>query len=313
MKLTLLFGSIFLISLYQTLQSHQPLAILLQPTFSVFVSILSLLLLLVRLFYYLLPPITHAEFTRIAQEATSVFLDLFLITHNLTTTYYKPILTFLVIDLLKVLDTSIALKSKLAHKRALPPRQIIRLLAADFLFFVFTAALLRGTLKVRGGLANTLWYELLFYTLRTPLHFLFISKTFYPITDLLADVLKVIVYARATVFFFFALDVVILRSFLLVIFALMSVIRKIRTWRAQRLLTSIEPVVLDAPETCVICQNSVDVAVRLPCKHTFHKECISDWLARSSRCPICQRDFRRVSSTEISDDVMFNNWRFREF
>ncbi|KPV72154.1 uncharacterized protein RHOBADRAFT_55988 [Rhodotorula graminis WP1] len=30
--------------------------------------------------------------------------------------------------------------------------------------------------------------------------------------------------------------------------------------------------------------------ILLPCAHTFHTECLGDWLAVSGRCPLCQRD-----------------------
>ncbi|RUS79260.1 hypothetical protein EGW08_012990 [Elysia chlorotica] len=41
---------------------------------------------------------------------------------------------------------------------------------------------------------------------------------------------------------------------------------------------------------CVICMNEFELAEPLrylPCMHTYHKECIDDWLMRSFTCPSC--------------------------
>lgn len=41
---------------------------------------------------------------------------------------------------------------------------------------------------------------------------------------------------------------------------------------------------------CVICMNEFvigDPLRYLPCLHTYHKECIDDWLMRSFTCPSC--------------------------
>lgn len=41
--------------------------------------------------------------------------------------------------------------------------------------------------------------------------------------------------------------------------------------------------------TCIICLSDFregEDCIRLPCGHTFHPECIAEWLARSQRCPL---------------------------
>ncbi|KAH9508202.1 RING finger protein 11 [Bulinus truncatus] len=41
---------------------------------------------------------------------------------------------------------------------------------------------------------------------------------------------------------------------------------------------------------CVICMNEFSFGEHLrylPCLHTYHKECIDDWLMRSFTCPSC--------------------------
>ncbi|CAJ2679594.1 RING finger protein [Trifolium pratense] len=44
--------------------------------------------------------------------------------------------------------------------------------------------------------------------------------------------------------------------------------------------------------TCSICLVDFSVgleAIRLPCLHLYHKDCIFEWLDRSSTCPMCRR------------------------
>ncbi|KAL1538348.1 hypothetical protein AAHA92_27104 [Salvia divinorum] len=43
---------------------------------------------------------------------------------------------------------------------------------------------------------------------------------------------------------------------------------------------------------CSICLEAMqvgDVALRLPCEHVFHGECILRWLRRTQACPLCRR------------------------
>ena len=33
---------------------------------------------------------------------------------------------------------------------------------------------------------------------------------------------------------------------------------------------------------------AAETAVRLPCEHTFHHECVSKWLSKQHTCPTCR-------------------------
>ena len=49
------------------------------------------------------------------------------------------------------------------------------------------------------------------------------------------------------------------------------------------------------PETqCAICQdNIVSDATRIrTCGHTYHRNCLTNWLTMSVRCPVCRHDIR---------------------
>lgn len=44
-------------------------------------------------------------------------------------------------------------------------------------------------------------------------------------------------------------------------------------------------------ETCSICIHNFETHTKciiLPCKHFFHKECISKWLEENNSCPVCR-------------------------
>merc|ERR1719188_87701 len=42
---------------------------------------------------------------------------------------------------------------------------------------------------------------------------------------------------------------------------------------------------------CSICLGDLEVgepALRIPCGHLFHEECVKDWLKKSNECPVCR-------------------------
>ena len=46
-----------------------------------------------------------------------------------------------------------------------------------------------------------------------------------------------------------------------------------------------------AGEECAICQDHIgdrDTITQLPCRHAYHSDCISPWLARANTCPVCR-------------------------
>jgi uncharacterized protein YbaR (Trm112 family) len=53
----------------------------------------------------------------------------------------------------------------------------------------------------------------------------------------------------------------------------------------------LELVSLERRLACPVCREDFAVgtpAVRLPCTHVYHKECIVEWLAKRSTCPLCR-------------------------
>ncbi len=43
---------------------------------------------------------------------------------------------------------------------------------------------------------------------------------------------------------------------------------------------------------CAICLTDLESerVIKLPCEHFFHKECLVNWLRRSTVCPMCRND-----------------------
>lgn len=50
-----------------------------------------------------------------------------------------------------------------------------------------------------------------------------------------------------------------------------------------------------APRECAICQDEVRGPLRLVCGHIFCEDCVEEWLARESSCPMCRREVRRAT------------------
>jgi hypothetical protein len=56
-----------------------------------------------------------------------------------------------------------------------------------------------------------------------------------------------------------------------------------------------------APRECAICQEDFRTPLRLVCGHIFCSDCVEEWLARESSCPMCRREVRRASLKPKND------------
>ncbi len=63
--------------------------------------------------------------------------------------------------------------------------------------------------------------------------------------------------------------------------------------------------------TCAICQDGVTCATRIRhCGHSFHPQCIGEWLTMNTRCPVCRhdvRDLRRGNDTTDNDNRVYSD------
>ncbi|KAK1274536.1 E3 ubiquitin-protein ligase RING1-like [Acorus gramineus] len=56
-------------------------------------------------------------------------------------------------------------------------------------------------------------------------------------------------------------------------------------------VAALEEVVVTEKELCPVCKMDMgvgDMATRMPCKHLFHGDCISDWFKYGNTCPVCR-------------------------
>ncbi|EQC32645.1 hypothetical protein SDRG_09621 [Saprolegnia diclina VS20] len=56
----------------------------------------------------------------------------------------------------------------------------------------------------------------------------------------------------------------------------------------KEVLASLENVRCACDDECVICMGVMNDAVKLPCGHLFHANCIDAWLRMRSTCPTCR-------------------------
>ncbi|XP_058809098.1 E3 ubiquitin-protein ligase RNF181-like [Phymastichus coffea] len=60
-----------------------------------------------------------------------------------------------------------------------------------------------------------------------------------------------------------------------------------------------------AKEQCPVCLIDFEkgiISKRMPCKHSFHKECIEPWLEKTNSCPVCRHELP-------TDDENYENYR----
>eukprot|EP00931_Biecheleriopsis_adriatica_P048022 TRINITY_DN27730_c0_g1_i1.p1 TRINITY_DN27730_c0_g1~~TRINITY_DN27730_c0_g1_i1.p1 ORF type:complete len:330 (+),score=32.26 TRINITY_DN27730_c0_g1_i1:62-991(+) len=78
-----------------------------------------------------------------------------------------------------------------------------------------------------------------------------------------------------------------------------SLIKKIETVAYDENLFAREGEIDDSklPSECCICQENFGpdlVIKRTPCNHTFHEECLGDWLRVTTTCPLCRNDLEQA-------------------
>lgn len=59
----------------------------------------------------------------------------------------------------------------------------------------------------------------------------------------------------------------------------------------------------DEEEECGICMSELRLkealSILMPCEHLFHKQCLSRWIQRQKKCPICRSSIPCVASINI--------------
>ncbi|ELP83492.1 hypothetical protein EIN_377170 [Entamoeba invadens IP1] len=312
-----LFISIFSIQLIYT---HHTIGYTLEPSLEMFGLLVSILLLLLRLFFLLIPPISITEYAKLSSSFSTIIWDVYLITQISNTSLRVNILTVLVISFVRVLDIIITIKLRNSVRTKLPIRHRVRLFYLVLLLDICIVSLLYSSSHVVSGLANALWFSLLESAVHTSFALPLLFQSFFipqskelhllAIHEVCSNTLLMAVHVLRCYFFFIRKDIFLIHSippcFLTFIKFIQSLTALPAIWR----VSSLRETKLAEPEICVICQTQTQDAVVLSCNHKFHKNCITDWFVRSDRCPICQKPIKVVQS--VSEDEMIQNWIVRE-
>lgn len=52
-------------------------------------------------------------------------------------------------------------------------------------------------------------------------------------------------------------------------------------------------------ENCPICLEDVDIVRTTTCGHRFCDGCLSNWIQKSERCPLCNQDMLQVNNVQL--------------
>lgn len=52
-------------------------------------------------------------------------------------------------------------------------------------------------------------------------------------------------------------------------------------------------VILEKPEECIICFDTIDKGTKLDCvcRYFYHERCIIQWFRKKKECPVCKKNF----------------------
>mmetsp|Transcript_1961 Transcript_1961/g.6477 ORF Transcript_1961/g.6477 Transcript_1961/m.6477 type:complete len:393 (-) Transcript_1961:347-1525(-) len=62
---------------------------------------------------------------------------------------------------------------------------------------------------------------------------------------------------------------------------------------------------VDHQTTCAVCMEELvasTLAVRLPCRHTFHEECLRAWLSKHNTCPTCRAKLPTTAEVAAAEE-----------
>lgn len=62
-------------------------------------------------------------------------------------------------------------------------------------------------------------------------------------------------------------------------------------------------IILIQTNICNICLDNINENIYMECGHSFHKECISEWLKKNKNCPICRKILKNVTNENLNNFV----------
>lgn len=60
----------------------------------------------------------------------------------------------------------------------------------------------------------------------------------------------------------------------------------------------------DEEHLCSICYENAkpgEIVVSFTCKHSFHEDCIHEWVKKEKVCPMCKREIEVATETKITE------------
>lgn len=298
--------------------SKDSIVLALQPSLEVFILLVSTIFLLFNIYLGLLRPVTPADYRGIVERLSATLIEVYIIFQLVNTPLYQTLLVYILMFIVKITDAIIYRRVQLLINNELTPRATVRLVYAAIIGVGVLATGLYHGRDASAGLAVLFYYEALFHCIHIvltmfllfmPIFHINQSKTnwYIVIFNFISATIKLVIQV-ITCITFFKYDPLFIQAVPTSFSGFIEFVRALKQLHTSYSFTKFHETHFNEPELCVICQMTTETGVKLPCGHSFHKDCISNWVSRSNRCPICQQDIKKPKTQAQIEDEMVQQW-----
>ncbi|EDR27713.1 hypothetical protein EDI_308980 [Entamoeba dispar SAW760] len=318
MIITLKIICLIVLSTFMMISSEEPISVHFQPSYQMVVFLTGILLLVCRMFFYILPPTTSSEKIAVFNRMRLLW-DIAFFSITLESNATERLLVLIVIFTVKFFDGMIYIKTQSTLKNELDKRAITRLVGS----IIIALWIIINTLRLNEFVIPAmLWYECMCSCCSIMLSAILLLQQYlfgmseYKLSlivtfrNLLLLIIEIFIMLRASIYLTICTDIFVIRSFTSFCLSLKDTFALLRQIPTIISLTRIKETHLDQPELCVICQSVTETGVVLQCHHVFHKNCILNWKTQSSFCPVCHQTMSLASKTNDNDISL--QWDVRE-